>query len=120
MGDPHEGAGKEAELVRMHGIKLRVVVLGSPRETEFRVRPHPTEADQWELWCSLCGYWAGPALPHEESGLVDEVEVLDGRDFDQACKDINGQRKSLAWARANPIQHPNCRRAMVPIVKERT
>ena len=80
MGDPHEGAGKEAELVRMHGIKLRVVVLGSPRETEFRVRPHPTEADQWELWCSLCGYWAGPALPHEESGLV----VDQGRVHDHA------------------------------------
>lgn len=54
---------------------------------------------------------------YEESGLVDEVEVLDG-DYDATCAALHGQRKSLEWARANLIGHPNCRRALAPVVRE--
>lgn len=54
---------------------------------------------------------------YEASGLVDEVEVLDG-DYDEVCQGLHGQRKSLEWARANLIQHPRCRRAFAPVVRE--
>lgn len=62
-------------------------------------------------------YNAGAIRSYEESGLVDEVEVLDGRDFDEDCKRLHGQTKTLAWARANLIGHPRCRRAFAPIVR---
>lgn len=54
---------------------------------------------------------------YEDSGLVDSVEVLDG-DGDETCKALNGQVKSLAWARSNLIQHPRCRRAFAPVLRD--
>lgn len=62
-------------------------------------------------------YSSGSLRSYAESGLVDEVEVLDG-DYDAECQAINGQRKPLDWANANLIQHPRCRRAFAPIVRE--
>lgn len=66
---------------------------------------------------SAVAYNLGSLRAYEESGLVNEVEVLDGIDFDAECKAVNGQRKSIEWARSNVIQHPRCRRAFAPVVR---
>jgi hypothetical protein len=51
----------------------------------------------------------------EQAG-VQKVLVLDNGDDDDdsACKAVNGTVKSLAWARENPLEHPNCTRAFAP------
>lgn len=74
------------------------------------------KAETIALTESAVAYNLGSLHGYDESGLVSEVEVLDGRDFDAECKAIHGQKKSLHWARTNPIQHPRCRRAFAPIV----
>ncbi len=45
------------------------------------------------------------------------VRVFDGGpgDVDEPCQQANGQRWSLAYARANRLEHPNCRRAFAPL-----
>lgn len=67
-------------------------------------------------------YNRGAILAYERSGLVEEVECLDGgecgwtshEDVDKA----NGTRRSLKDASRYPICHPNCVRAFAPIVKD--
>jgi SPP1 gp7 family putative phage head morphogenesis protein len=51
----------------------------------------------------------------EQAG-VQKVLVLDNGDDDDdsTCKAVNGAVKSLAWARENPLEHPNCTRAFAP------
>ncbi len=66
---------------------------------------------------TAAAYNLGALRSYEASGLVDEVEVLDG-DYDEVCQGLHGQRKSLEWAHANLTQHPRCRRAFAPIVRE--
>jgi HK97 family phage portal protein len=48
----------------------------------------------------------------EEAGIT-HVTVLDGggEDSDDICNQLNGSRQTLEWAKANPLQHPNCVRA---------
>lgn len=58
---------------------------------------------------------ATSVVGYRESGLVDEVEVLDGTD-DEACAEANGSIWTLDYAEANPTEHPNCRRAFVAVV----
>jgi hypothetical protein len=45
------------------------------------------------------------------------VRVFDGGegDTDPPCKQANGQRWSLRYARANRLEHPNCRRSFEPL-----
>jgi hypothetical protein len=45
------------------------------------------------------------------------VAVSDGGpgDVDEPCRKADGQRWSLAYAIAHPIEHPNCRRAFAPL-----
>jgi hypothetical protein len=45
------------------------------------------------------------------------VAVVDGGpgDVDKPCKDANGERWSVAYAIAHPVEHPNCRRAFTPL-----
>lgn len=57
----------------------------------------------------------GAILAYETVG-VKEVEVLDGDD-DEDCASVNGQTWTLEEAIENPIAHPNCTRAFLPIVK---
>ena len=50
------------------------------------------------------------------SGLVVGVQVLDGHD-DEPCASLNGRRLTLEQAeRLPPLGHPNCTRALSPIV----
>lgn len=43
------------------------------------------------------------------------VVVTDGRDDDQPCIDADGDVWEIAHARENRLQHPNCRRAFIPL-----
>jgi hypothetical protein len=47
---------------------------------------------------------------------VRRVTVLDGGgdDSDDICNQLNGTTQTLAWAEANPLQHPNCVRSFAP------
>lgn len=49
---------------------------------------------------------------------VTHVEVFDNgvEDSDPRCTELNGTIQSLAWARANPLQHPNCLRTFAPVI----
>lgn len=56
------------------------------------------------------------ATARYEAAGVDRVVVLDNGtdDSDPRCTELNGTVQTLAWARANPLQHPNCVRAFAP------
>jgi len=56
---------------------------------------------------------------YEQSGVA-QVRVLDGNGPNscQACTDLNNSLQSLAWARANPLGHPNCIRAFAPVIED--
>jgi hypothetical protein len=47
---------------------------------------------------------------------VDRVIVFDNGqdDPDEACAAINNTTQTLAWAKANPLEHPNCTRCFAP------
>lgn len=60
-------------------------------------------------------YNEGTVSVAEANGLS-EVLVSDGEDDDQPCIDANGARWTLEQARDNPLEHPNCRRAFVPVL----
>jgi len=47
---------------------------------------------------------------------VDAVQVSDGTDFDDACREADGQVWSLDDAAANPLQHPRCTREFAPVL----
>lgn len=59
------------------------------------------------------------AARYEQAG-VEKVLVLDNgfEDSDPVCQELGnggqGTVKTLAWARQNPLQHPNCVRAFAP------
>ena len=59
-------------------------------------------------------YNRGATLAYRDAGVT-RVRVLDG-DFDEVCAGVDGQEWTLEEADANPIAHPNCTRAFVPIV----
>ena len=50
---------------------------------------------------------------------VTEVDVLDdeGPNSCDACREINGQRWTLEYARTHELEHPNCVRAFAPVIK---
>lgn len=64
---------------------------------------------------SAVAYSTGSVLAYREAG-VEKVEVLDGDD-DEECASANGAIWTLEEAQANPIGHPNCTRAFVPVVE---
>lgn len=53
---------------------------------------------------------------YEQSKVVRAVSVDDGEDFDIPCSQANGATWTLAEAKKNPIEHPNCVRSFSPIV----
>jgi HK97 family phage portal protein len=59
-------------------------------------------------------YNEGVLTVAEMSG-VDKVYVTDGNEDDQPCIDADGSVWDIATARANRIEHPNCRRAFLPL-----
>jgi hypothetical protein len=59
-------------------------------------------------------YNHGTVFGYKQSG-VSKVLVLDGDDFDDACREANGQIWTLAKALANPIEHPGCERGFSPV-----
>lgn len=61
------------------------------------------------------GYNLGSVAAYRAAGLT-HVDVLDG-DEDEPCASANGARWTLAQAEANPLGHPNCTRAFVPVVE---
>ncbi len=62
----------------------------------------------------VSAYNEGTLVVAEAAG-VEQVYVSDGDDHDQPCIDANGQIWDIATARANRLEHPNCRRAFVPL-----
>lgn len=50
-----------------------------------------------------------------EANGMSHVLVSDGDDTDEPCVTANGQTWTLDEARGNTLEHPNCRRAFVPI-----
>lgn len=65
---------------------------------------------------SARAHGVGTARGYRETGKVSGVKVIDGTDFDQACRSANGKTWSLDRAEANPIEHPNCVRGFSPVV----
>lgn len=61
-------------------------------------------------------YNIGSLISYAESGQVSGVEVLDGTN-DEICAAANGQVWTLEEARDNPIGHPRCVRAFVPVLR---
>lgn len=59
-------------------------------------------------------YNEGVLTAAELSG-VGQVYVTDGDDHDQPCEDANGSVWDVSYARENRIEHPNCRRAFLPL-----
>jgi len=66
---------------------------------------------------SAIAYNHGNVLGASQAGF-DQVEVIDGTEWDEECREANGQIWTIQQALANPIQHPNCERAFVPHVLE--
>ncbi|MFI5270020.1 MAG: phage minor head protein, partial [Chloroflexota bacterium] len=64
---------------------------------------------------SATAYNTGSVLAYRESGVVSQVQVMDGDD-DEDCAAANGATWDLDEAEANPTEHPNCTRAFSPIV----
>ncbi|MBP7570788.1 MAG: phage portal protein [Acidobacteria bacterium] len=56
------------------------------------------------------------AVARYEAAGVGRVLVLDNGfdDSDPRCTELNGTTQTLDWAKANPLQHPNCVRAFAP------
>lgn len=78
--------------------------------------------DQWKtgragvvaLTEASIAYNEGTILVAEANGY-DHVLVSDGEDDDEPCIAANGATWTLEEARANALEHPNCRRAFVPL-----
>lgn len=54
---------------------------------------------------------------YREAGFT-HVVVSDGTDYDDACREADGEVWTLAEAEDNPIEHPNCVRAFAPALPE--
>jgi HK97 family phage portal protein len=69
---------------------------------------------------SATAYNQGAALSYRESGIVRRVRVHDGDDCGWTRHDdtdrAHGSVRDLDAARAYPLAHPNCLRALAPIV----
>jgi len=60
-------------------------------------------------------YNRGNVAAYKDSGVVSQVQVMDGDD-DPECADADGQTWDLDQADANPLAHPQCVRAFAGIV----
>jgi hypothetical protein len=53
---------------------------------------------------------------YNATGLVDEVELIDGDDWDLICADRNG--KVVPLSQAPTLAHPRCTLVLVPVVRQ--
>ena len=53
---------------------------------------------------------------YNATGLVDEVEIVDGDDWDVVCADRNG--KIVPLAQAPHLAHPNCTLMLLPVIRQ--
>jgi hypothetical protein len=53
---------------------------------------------------------------YNATGLVDEVELIDGDDWDLICADRNG--KVVPLSQAPSLAHPRCTLVLVPVVRQ--
>lgn len=60
-------------------------------------------------------YNLGAVGSYRAAGLT-HVDIMDG-DKDEICASVNGTRQTLEWLDANPLGHPNCTRAALPVVE---
>lgn len=60
-------------------------------------------------------YNLGAIASYDDAGVT-HVEVLDGDD-DAVCSESNGQKWTLDEAQANPLGHPGCTRAFLPVIE---
>jgi SPP1 gp7 family putative phage head morphogenesis protein len=65
---------------------------------------------------SATAYNRGATLAYRDAG-IERVRVMDG-DEDEACAAADGQIWTVDEAEENPIAHPNCTRAFIPVVGE--
>jgi HK97 family phage portal protein len=49
-------------------------------------------------------------------GGADRVEVIDGTEYDEACREANGEIWTLGRALREPTEHPNCVRTFIPLM----
>lgn len=64
--------------------------------------------------------WAsnqGATALYQSEG-IEKVEVLDGEDWDDPCRQANGETWTVVEALVRPLEHPNCQRAFAPVVEE--
>lgn len=61
------------------------------------------------------GYNRASVVAYRNGGLT-HVDVMDGED-DDPCASANGSRWTLEEAEANPLGHPNCIRAFLPVIE---
>ena len=74
------------------------------------------------LWCGNCARISNQGtLTRYDRNDVTEVDVLDdeGPNSCDVCREINGQRWTLTYARTHELEHPNCVRAFTPVIKRR-
>lgn len=51
-------------------------------------------------------------------GGIEEVLISDGDDWDEPCIEADGATWTLAEYESNPLEHPNCTRAAIPIIPD--
>jgi hypothetical protein len=56
-------------------------------------------------------------LTAAELSGVTHVFVTDGNDHDEACIEADGSTWEVAYAREHRLEHPNCRRAFLPVAE---
>ena len=62
---------------------------------------------------TVAAYNRGWLDSYEEAGHGGLVQVSDD-DYDQPCREADGKLWSVGYARAHPVQHPNCKRRFAP------
>jgi SPP1 gp7 family putative phage head morphogenesis protein len=92
----------------------------SPYEIEQGIKQHYAFSDARAETIARTetgfAYNRGAIAGYRQAGVT-QVEVIDGED-DEECAAANGQIWSLDEAEADPLAHPNCTRAFLPIMPE--
>lgn len=58
------------------------------------------------------------ALSRFTKNRITHVDVVDGTDFDEACREANGQRWTVEYAQTHELEHPNCTRTFTPVITD--
>ena len=102
--DEHAGGGSLLELAEAVRDRVREQFAGYEDWRALRIARSE----------SAIAYNHGDIFGYHQAG-VSEVDVIDGTQ-DDICQAANGKRWPLAQALADPIGHPNCSRALLPVV----